>query len=123
MSFTEKENKIEITNAIPTSDITGKKLTNTNQTFDFTINIETKSIPVTYEVTAENDTKSTLEDKDIKLYLEKSNDGTNYDEILAPTNYVALTANDEIGAQKGEMIIDTGKVNELATNNIDYVCG
>ena len=111
MTYTEGENKISITNAMPIEDEVGKKLTNADQVFDFTVetNITGKQ-SITYEVTGEKDTSSTLSDDDVRLYLEKSEDGTTYEPVLDPTGYTPITEDDQLGAKKGEMILDTGTI-------------
>ena len=111
MTYTEGENKISITNAMPIEDEVGKKLTNADQVFDFTVetNITGKQ-SITYEVTGEKDTSSTLSDNDVRLYLEKSEDGTTYEPVLDPTGYTPITEDDQLGAKKGEMILDTGTI-------------
>lgn len=111
MVYTEGENKIAITNAMPIEDSEGKLLTNNDQVFDFTVDINTTQA-IAYEVTAVKDDNSTLENTDVRLYLERSLDGTKYEEVLAPSNYTPTKEDDKFGAKKGEMILDTGTVSE-----------
>jgi len=116
MTYTEADNKISITNAMPMEDNVGKKLTGTDQVFDFTVetNITGKQ-SIAYEVTALKADTSTLDDKDVRLYLEKSTDGTTYNEVLAPSAFTPIdsTAPDDTdlyGAKKKEMVLDTGTI-------------
>ena len=116
MTYTEADNKISITNAMPMEDNVGKKLTGTDQVFDFTIetNITGKQ-SIAYEVTALKADTSTLDDKDVRLYLEKSTDGTSYNEVLAPSAYTSIDSTapddaDQYGAKKKEMVLDTGTI-------------
>jgi len=52
MTYTKGENKISIENALPLEDEVGKKLTNDNQVFDFTVDIKsTGKQTIAYEVT------------------------------------------------------------------------
>ena len=111
MVYTEGENKIAITNAMPIEDSEGKLLTNNDQVFDFTVDINTTQA-IAYEVTAVKDDNSILENTDVRLYLERSLDGTKYEEVLAPSNYTPTKEDDKFGAKKGEMILDTGTVSE-----------
>ena len=111
MVYTEGENKIAITNAMPIEDSEGKLLTNNDQVFDFTVDINTTQA-IAYEVTAVKDDNATLENTDVRLYLERSLDGTKYEEVLAPSNYTPTKEDDKFGAKKGEMILDTGTVSE-----------
>ena len=113
MTYTEGENKISIENALPLEDEIGKKLTNDNQVFDFTVDIKvTGKQTIAYEVTGEKDSESTLDDNAVRLYLEKSEDKENYKAVQEPSYYVPLLEDDTFGAKKGEMILDTGTVTE-----------
>ena len=116
MSYTEGDNKITIDNALPTEDEVGKTLTEEGQVFDFTVsfNIVGKSA-IAYEVVGEKEVTSTLLDNEVRIYLEKSIDGTNYSSIYEPTGYIPLEEDTDIGAKKGEMLLDTGSVDETLT--------
>ena len=116
MSYTEGDNKITIDNALPTEDEVGKTLTEEGQVFDFTVsfNIVGKSA-IAYEVVGEKEVTSTLLDNEVRIYLEKSIDGTNYSSIYEPTGYLPLEEDTDIGAKKGEMLLDTGSVDETLT--------
>ena len=116
MTYTEADNKISITNAMPMEDTVGKALTGTDQVFDFTVetNITGKQ-SIAYEVTALKADTSTLDDKDVRLYLEKSTDGTSYNEVLAPSAYTPIDSTapddtDQYGTKKKEMVLDTGTI-------------
>ncbi len=116
MSYTEGDNKITIDNVLPTEDEVGKTLTEEGQVFDFTVsfNIVGKSA-IAYEVVGEKEVTSTLLDNEVRIYLEKSIDGTNYSSIYEPTGYLPLEEDTDIGAKKGEMLLDTGSVDETLT--------
>ncbi len=116
MIYTEGTNKISITNAMPITDEEGIILTNEDQVFDFTVAITiTGSQSISYEVTAEKDSSSSLANNDVKLYLERSIDGTTYDKVADPSNYVELTKDDDFGAKKGEMVLDTNIASVTST--------
>lgn len=111
MTYTEGNNKISITDAMPIEDAVGKRLADTNQVFDFTLDITINGkMAIDYEITGEKDPSSTLNNNAVRLYLERSTDGTSYTSVLEPTNYQELAADDTFGAKKGEMILDTGTV-------------
>ncbi len=128
MIYTEGSDRINITNAMPMSDEAGKLLQNTqelnDQVFDFTVEIRiTGNQAVEYEVAAEKymfelvngeevaiPVASQLADSDVKLYLEKSTDGTTYTQVANPANYTPLAANDTVGAKAGEMVLDSDTV-------------
>ncbi len=116
MVYNEGENGITLENAIPMEDEVGKKLIDENQIFDFTVNINiVGKTAIAYEVTAEKDNNSTLQDNEVRIYLEKSNEADNYKEILEPNKYIPLTEEDEFGAKAGEMVLDTGSTIETTT--------
>ncbi|MCI8548642.1 MAG: hypothetical protein HFJ38_07155 [Bacilli bacterium] len=110
MSYNEGENGISIADALPMEDSVGMQLTGTGQVFDFTVNIDMPgkgTSGIGYEVTAEKQNGSTLEDNDVKLYLERSINNTSYIAVDDPSHYVPLDADDEFGAKAGEMVLDT----------------
>ena len=77
LDYTEDTNGITITNAMPLTDAAGKKLSGTDQYFDFSvISTITGQANITYEISALKLAKSTLDDKNVKLYLEKKESGT-----------------------------------------------
>ena len=81
MIYTEGDNQISINNAVPITEEVGKTLSDENYVFDFTINIKTgPKMPISYEVTAVKDSSSTMGNEDVRLYLQKSLDGTNYND-------------------------------------------
>lgn len=112
MVYTEGTNKISIENAMPMSDEAGKQLSGVDEVFDFTVEINiTGDMGIAYEVTAEKVTsgekQSTLEDSNVKLYLEKSTDNENFTQVMAPSNYSGLLAADDFGAKVGEMVMES----------------
>ena len=119
MSYTEGENGITLENAYPMEDSVGKVLSDPNQIFDFTVNINLygSKTPVSYEVTAEKDENSTLGDSDVRIYLEKSTDGTNYNAVSQPSGYIPMGDADEFGAQGAEMLLDRGNTTDTVTYN------
>ena len=114
MIYTEGDNQITINNAVPMTEDVGKTLSDENHLFDFTININiVGNTTISYEVTAEKDPSSTLANNEVRLYLQKSLDGTNYnEEVLDPSPYEPLDEDDEFGAKVGEMVLDVGSTNK-----------
>ena len=119
MSYREGENGITLENAYPMEDSVGKVLSDPNQLFDFTVNINLygSKTPVSYEVTAEKDENSTLGDSDVRIYLEKSSDGTSYSAVSSPSGYIPMGDADEFGAQATEMLLDRGNTTDTVTYN------
>jgi len=116
--YNEGETDIEISNAVPLSDQDGMRLSNKEQLMDFTVSIDiTKNSTVSYEVVAEKDPNSTIPDKYIKLYLERSlNDITYEEKIMMPTVYKGIDKDDSYGALKGSMILDQATI----SNSVIY---
>ena len=111
MNYTEANNGLTINEAVPTTDEEGKILISPGQVFDFTVSIDiVGDFQVSYEVVAEKQASSTLDEKYVKLYLERGLDGTNYSEIMEPSIYVGIEKASEFGAPTGSMIMDTGTV-------------
>lgn len=117
MTYTESDNGITINNAMPMTEEVGKNLSNEDQVFDFTVSINiVGNTTISYEVTADKDLTSTLSNDEVRLYLQKSTDRTNYsNEVLNPTKYTPTDQKDEFGAEAGEMILDRGSVNTTTT--------
>ena len=60
--------------------------------------------------------KTTLNDNDVKLYLQRGTvNGTYSDEVLLPSNFNPLTAQDTFGATTNEMVLDGGVLNQTTT--------
>lgn len=116
MVYNEGSNKIGITNALPMEDSVGMNLNNSDQVFDFTVNVSIYSSDTTiaYEVTADKQSSSTLANDEVRIYLTKSTNATNYNAVTNPSSYVPLSAEDGFGAQAGEMVLDTGSTSTSA---------
>ncbi len=114
MAYNEGSNGISLSNAIPTSDEVGKELTGENNEFDFTVNINiVGKTTINYEVTAEKQDGSTLQDNEVRIYLEKSTENeNNYQAVDNPSYYEPLADKDQFGAKRGEMVLDVGSANE-----------
>lgn len=78
MSFVESNDGISMFNAMPLSNSEGMKLNGTRETYDFVVNsIISGATTVNYEVVAEKiiDDYTILPNSDIRLYLEKYENG------------------------------------------------
>ncbi len=118
LEYQESENGINITNAMPMTDAVGKKLTNKNQYFDFSVvaNISGEA-NIVYEISAEKLEESTLDNKDVKLYLEKKERG-NYEEVMKPKAYTPLTEKTTAGTPVNNMLLYKGNLTK--TGKDDY---
>ena len=100
MTYTEPENGINLTNALPMSDGVGMTLSEKNQYFDFTVSATISgNTTINYAVTATKELDSTIPDTGVKVYLTDM-DGDADAQILAPTKVSALqkTTSDVSGA-------------------------
>ena len=116
MSYSEPTNGINLTNALPITDTSGKALTGSGNTFDFTINANIQgsgTTTINYLITI-TEVTTTFANTGIKVYLTSNDDGT---VELAPTRVSALPttqSNNTAGAPTGQRILKTGTV--TATN-------
>ena len=117
MNYTEDTNGISITNAMPISDEVGKSLKGVGEYFDFTINSTiVNNAKLTYQIAAVKDTKSTVPDSDIKIYLEQQKSGT-YESVMDPTPFTPISETSDMGAPKGSMILRTVNKNSSGSDN------
>ncbi len=117
LNYTEDTNGINITNAYPMADEVGKTLTNEDQYFDFTVEASISGdVVASYEVSAEKETSSTLDNDEVKLYLEKKVNNT-YQEVMAPKNFTPLKESTDLGTMAGSMLLDSGTVSKSSTIN------
>ena len=60
---------IDIVNALPIPDANGKRLSATNEYFDFSVSASTTSTDLSYEIVVNKQDGSTLSDDLVKIYL------------------------------------------------------
>lgn len=98
LTYSDEENLFVIENAIPTSDIEGKKLDSAELYFDFTVKTEIEDANyVEYEVLlVKDDTVSTALNENVKVYLEKEKSGS-YSKVVDPTMFDANVEDLELG--------------------------
>lgn len=106
--YTEGEDSMLIENAIPMSDESGMKISDPNELMDFNVGINiNRSSAVSFEVVVEKDSKSTLDNSNIRLYVQRGINKPVYDEeILMPTNFTPIDKEDDYGAPEGVMVLD-----------------
>lgn len=117
LNYTEDTNGINITNAYPMSDEVGKTLTNEEQYFDFTVDAKISGdVVANYEVSAEKEVSSTLNNDEVRLYLEKKVKDS-YQEVMAPKNFTPLKESTDLGTKAGSMLLDTGTISKSSSIN------
>ena len=106
MSYSENTNGINLTDAYPLADSVGKKLSQANQFFDFTVSANLGgNVALNYIVTATKETDSTLPDSAVKVYLTELKNGET--QVLAPTKLSDLnkTTGESYGAPLGQFVL------------------
>ena len=131
MEYTEGENAIQITNAMPVIDSVGKQITpedagdageiadGASGVFDFTITTSMSGTkPISYEIAAikqeieTSDSLGALENGEVKLYLTKDETGgdTYATEAMEPKVYTPISGQSDLGAPDGAMILESGTI-------------
>lgn len=117
--YTEGRNRILIDNMMPMSDAKGKVMVGTSAMMDFAVhfNIHKKS-RITTQISALKDDSSTIPDKYVKMYVQRSINGEQFEEeILSPTAYTGIEEDNEFGTKKGSMILDEVTTSRSITYN------
>ena len=120
MSYSEPENGINLTNALPITDTAGKALSGDNNTFDFTVTATIAgTTTINYAITAVKGDGCTVDDNGIKVYLTDQSDA----QILAPTKVDKLTttvSDNAAGAPAGQYVLKTGTYSTVGTTTENY---
>ena len=91
LQYTEDTNGITITDAMPMTDATGKKLSGVGEYFDFSIlSTISGNAKIDYEVSAEKVGDCTLTNDEVRLYLEQEKDGI-YESIMEPKAFTPIS--------------------------------
>lgn len=108
LQYTEDTNGITITDAMPMTDATGKKLSGIGEYFDFSIlSTISGNAKIDYEVSAEKVGDCTLTNDEVRLYLEEENNGI-YESVMEPKSFTPISEQTSIGTPEGVMILDSG---------------
>ena len=122
MTYTESTNSIALSNALPTTDATGKKRKNTGEYFDFTVKSSIKgNTDINYEIAAKEESGNTFSGKNIKYYLTKVNSDGTETEVMAPrTYYEEPSGNVYTGRPADMMSLFVGNLNQQGDTTINY---
>lgn len=98
LTYSDEENLFVIENAVPTSDIVGTKYDSAELFFDFTVKTELEDAnSISYDVIlVKDDISSTSLNENIKVYLEKQNNGT-YVKVIDPIIFKPNLKDAELG--------------------------
>ena len=121
MTYTETDNTINLTGALPTTDKTGMVRLNPGEYFDFTVSSSiTGDVNINYEISAKDITDSgarKIDGSNIKLYLTRLTDDGE-EELMTPETYnEEASANNFTGRPSGEMSLYTSSMNSSESNN------
>lgn len=111
MEYTESDNTINITGALPTTDKTGMVRLNDGEYFDFTVKSNiTGTANINWEISAKKLDGNTIDGKYVKLYLTKLN-GDKEESLTAPLTYSEnIEANSYTGRPSNEMSLYTSNM-------------
>lgn len=114
MSFVENNDGISIHNAMPLSNAEGMKLSGDREIYDFVVNsVISGATTVNYEIVAEKilDDYTILPDSDIRLYLEKYENGEyiSTDITFTPKPFEEIGTITELGSPAEGMLLYEGK--------------
>ena len=112
MKYTESTNVINMTGALPTTDVTGKVRLTEGEYFDFTLEGTIQGTEnINWEIASEDVTTSSkkIDGNYIKLYLTSLDDNNNETEVMEPTVYTTESSeNTYTGRPTGMMSLAKG---------------
>ena len=122
MNYTESSNIISMSNALPTTDSTGKKRLNSREYFDFTIKSSiVGNTDINYEIAAKEETGNTFSGQNVKFYLTKVNSNGTEEEAMPPKTYSEdPTGNVYTGRPSDMMSLFVGNLNQQGDTEIKY---
>ncbi len=122
MNYTESSNVISMSNALPTTDTTGKKRLNSGEYFDFTVKSSiTGNTDINYEIAAKEENGNTFSGQNVKFYLTKVNSDGTEEEAMPPKTYSEdSTGNVYTGRPSDMMSLFVGNLNQQGDTEIKY---
>ena len=122
MTYTESTNSIALSNALPTTDATGKKRKNTGEYFDFTVKSSIKgNTDINYEIAAKEENGNTFSGKNIKYYLTKVNSDGTEEEVMAPRIYYEEPSGNVYTGRPADMMsLFVGNLKTQGDTTINY---
>ena len=122
MEYVESTNVISMNNALPTTDTTGKKLSNSGEYFDFTVKSSIAgNTDINYEIAAKEENGNTFSGQNVKFYLTKVNSDGSEEEAMPPKTYSEdPTGNVYTGRPSDMMSLFVGNLNQQGNTEINY---
>ena len=115
LNYVTDADALTLVNANPTVDATGMK---ENSYFAFSVDVDLKEASkVEYEISLKKDEElSSISDNDIKIYLEKENNGV-FMKSFGPEKFTPIDKTSNIGTSRGNMILANVKKIKSGTDN------
>ena len=122
IEYVESTNVISMNNALPTTDSTGKKLSNSGEYFDFTVKSSIAgNTDINYEIAAKEESGNTFSGSNIRYYLTTVDANGKETEVMAPrTYYEEPTGNGYTGRPADMMSLYTGNLATQGETEIKY---
>ncbi len=122
MEYVESTNVISMNNALPTTDATGKKLSNSGEYFDFTVKSSIAgNTDINYEIAAKEENGNTFSGQNVKFYLTKVNSDGTEEEAMPPKTYSEdPSGNVYTGRPSDMMSLFVGNLNQQGDTEIKY---
>ena len=119
MTYTETDNTISLSNALPTTDKTGMTRLKEGEYFDFNVSSEiTGEVNINYEISAKEVGDGTIDGSNIKLYLTRLTEDGTEEQLMTPEVYNEETdSNEYTGRPAGEMSLYTSSMNSSESND------
>ena len=119
MTYTEDDNTISLSNALPTTDKTGMTRLKEGEYFDFNVSSEiTGEVNINYEISAKEIGEGTIDGSNIKLYLTRLTEDGTEEQLMTPEVYNEETdSNEYTGRPAGEMSLYTSSMNSSESND------
>ena len=122
MNYTESTNVISMSNALPTTDMTGKKRLNSGEYFDFTVKSSiTGNTDINYEIAAKEENGNTFSGQNVKFYLTKVNSDGSEEEAMPPKTYSEDQSGNVYSGRPSDMMsLFVGNLNQQGDTEIKY---
>lgn len=117
LSYVDEENLFLLENLIPTSDLVGTVYDSADMFFDFTVNVDIEEANnIEYEVlVVKDETLSTALNTNIKIYLEKEENG-NYVKVAGPQIFSSNVEDSDLG----NSVMSLYKMQRKSNGNDNY---
>lgn len=115
LNYVTDADALTLVNANPTVDATGMR---SNAYFAFSVDVDLKEASkIEYEISLKKDEElSSISDDDIKIYLEKENNGV-FMKAFGPEKFTPLVKTSDIGTGRGNMVLANVKKIKSGTDN------